>query len=350
MERGPWRSRATSERRTPVSRRVRNALLGLFLGWTILGSTQPVFAQETPTFEITVDHQQALFTLSRLLPGPVPPRCLVVELRNGVADAVVLSATVSGSLAPYLSITVDAGEATDPASCGGFSGAVQFAGTLDQFGVRYGQPSSGLAIPLSDRRRTVLRFSLSLADDNGAQGKTAGVTLQFDAQDLSDPPVTTTVPVTTEVPTTLLPTTVPAPTTTLSAPAIPADQSTTTTEAERTPRTTRPAEVIPANSRPPADPSSPDAPDIVVVDAGDARSPSLATRAAEVVRAGVDAAVAAADVTARTTVVPGLFSAVALGFFLIQGRLDRNDPKLADAPIEPEPDLVFEPRPMESLA
>jgi hypothetical protein len=33
------------------------------------------------------------------------------------------------------------------------------------------------------------------------------------------------------------------------------------------------------------------------------------------------------------------------GFLLIQGRIDRGEPKLALAPIEGEPDLEFEPPP-----
>ena len=52
----------------------------------------------------------------------------------------------------------------------------------------------------------------------------------------------------------------------------------------------------------------------------------------------------AAGVTARTGVVPGAFSTVVVGFLLFQAKMDRNDPKLMAAPLEPEPDLEFRPR------
>jgi hypothetical protein len=45
---------------------------------------------------------------------------------------------------------------------------------------------------------------------------------------------------------------------------------------------------------------------------------------------------AAAVTVARSLVVVGVLFGISLGFLLIQQRLDRDDPKLAEAPLEPE--------------
>ena len=56
----------------------------------------------------------------------------------------------------------------------------------------------------------------------------------------------------------------------------------------------------------------------------------------------------AASAVARNadkSVFPGLLVAMVVGFFGIQSRIDRNDPKLGLAPVFADPDLEFGPPP-----
>jgi hypothetical protein len=48
---------------------------------------------------------------------------------------------------------------------------------------------------------------------------------------------------------------------------------------------------------------------------------------------------------ADKSVFPGSLLFIVLGFLSIQGRMDRNDPKLALAPVFADPDLDFGPPP-----
>jgi len=48
---------------------------------------------------------------------------------------------------------------------------------------------------------------------------------------------------------------------------------------------------------------------------------------------------------ADKSVFPGSLIFIVLGFLSIQGRMDRNDPKLALAPVFADPDLDFGPPP-----
>jgi len=317
-------------------------------GWAAgsTGSTDP--------FSIVVDHQSALFELNGLVPGPVGSRCLLVQVRNGVADSVVFSSTVGGTgLAPFLDLTIEAGSAVDPSTCGGFTGTSKFAGTLAELGTSHGDPTTGIAIALDSTQQTVLRFTLDLRDDNAAQGKSATARFSFDAQDLSpvdttetptvvEPVRTIAEPVTTvAVPTSTAVATNDAPTTTTTGTTTSAD-----TTVVRPTRTTAPGGGTGSSATddgPPSTRQSQQVP-VVVVDAGEEAQKSVVASAGRIARATAKAAAKAAGVTAKTGAVPGALSTLVFGFMLIQARVDRNDPKLAAAPLTPEADLEFRPR------
>lgn len=344
-------------RSTRPRARARRAALLASVAVAVVGR-QADAATSTP-FTVDVNQSTAIFQLANVAPGVVGSKCLLVTVTNGVADNAVLSAVIGGTgLAPYLDLVIESGTSANPAVCNDFVGAPVFTGTLAALANQHPDGPSGLAVTLPDQHSTVMRFTVSLQSDNAAQGRSATVTLRFDALDTTPTPPPTTVPPTTAPttvadttagpPTTLRPTTVPVAPGTTSAPrtTVPASTTTTTTidiESRRVKNgagttkttiaggaagTTLPDELVSPTTEP----------NIVVEDpARDARSVSAVERAAELVSATVTTA-------AETSSVPALFVALVLGFLVIQDRIDRNDPKLARAPIAPEPELVYQPR------
>lgn len=363
MEFGPSSVGANARWRSRRHRGLRRARLLAIGGLTFTLATSGASAAATPAggdFSLVVDRQTALFQVAGLTPGPLGSQCLRVETRNGAADHVVLSAEVGGTgLADYLDLEIEAGTATDPASCGGFSGASVFAGSLAALGRDHGVPTAGVSIPLDEQAHVVLRFTVVLLDDNQAQGKTATARFAFDAQDIS-PPGSTTVPETTAPATTVPETSVPAPSTTPGAVAPTTVELPTTTAVATTVTsigpgtTTAPATTADTDGRdtgagarptvtspPPAVPSGQETPILVV---GDDAPASVVEQVGEAARAVARVTATAAGVTARTGAVPGVFSTMVFGFLLLQARMDRRDPKLASAPLAPEPELEFRPR------
>lgn len=69
----------------------------------------------------------------------------------------------------------------------------------------------------------------------------------------------------------------------------------------------------------------------------------LANKADAAARGLVDTLKRATAVVAKRAVFPAALLVVLAGFLLIQDRIDRRDPKLALAPVYPDPDLLFLP-------
>jgi len=287
-------------------------------------------ADQAPAFAIVISDAQALFRLDGLAPGPIGQRCLALSVRNGHAAAALLSADVGGTgLADYLTVTIESGQTSDPATCADFIGNSVFDGTLAELHAQHGTPDAGVRIPMADGLTGAVRFTLALADDNRAQGATATATLRFDAQDDSDVlgggvQSTTTAPTTTTTTTTAA----TAPTTTVATTRVP------TSPASVAPAT-KPTSTVAAPK-----PTATTGPTIEISDTAAQADhgfwPSAGTLAAVTAKS--------VELTAKASTVPAVFVAGALFFLAVQGRIDRNDPKLRKAPMRPEPELVFVPR------
>ena len=307
-------------RRTIARRRRRSVLRLAFLAAAIVALLSArATAANAPAFSIQLDHQQAVFQLTNLAPGALGQRCLIVSVANGTADGAVLSATVGGDgLADYLDLAIDVGTAADPATCAGFVGTGTFTSTLAALGEQHADPANGLTLPFADGGSAVVRFSLSLRSDDGAQGRTATMVLRFDAQEApSAPPAT--------------------PATTTSAGALVSGDHSTRDTRPRPPQTQATSTVTTTRGRPDATYATPSGRIVVTDPAAATEPPSAADRAIEVVATTV-------TVAAKTGSAPAVLLAGVFGFLAIQDRLDRNDPKLARAPLAPEPELVFQPR------
>jgi hypothetical protein len=146
------------------------------------------------------DAGAAMLSLSSAQPGNSDTSCIRV-LYSGSLDATIrLYATVSGSLAPYLALTVTRGTDASPAfdSCSSFtadttnylgSGAgVIFSGLLSAFPTSY---SAGIVDPLSGAPETwttsevhSYRVTISLNNDPAAQGLSATASFVWEARNL----------------------------------------------------------------------------------------------------------------------------------------------------------------------
>lgn len=144
------------------------------------------------------DAGSAMFDLSGLKPGDSASRCVLVTYTGSLDATVRLYGTVSGALAPYLTLTVTRGTDSSPSfsSCTNFTpdaadhigagAGVIFSGTLAAYPSTY---AAGIVDPVSGSPETwttseshTYRFTVTVQDDNGAQSASASATLTWEAR------------------------------------------------------------------------------------------------------------------------------------------------------------------------
>ena len=128
------------------------------------------------------DNGTAMFNnVTGLLPGVAQERCIDVTY-TGTVDptAVVLyaSGAPTGTLAPYLDLTVEVGSDPTPAfrDCTGFvSAGTVYSGTLGAFATAYGSSGTGVTTwdPSASPDTRTFRFRLTVQDDPAAEGLTS---------------------------------------------------------------------------------------------------------------------------------------------------------------------------------
>jgi hypothetical protein len=340
----------------------------------------------------------ALVTAAGLAPGHPITRCLRLDYDHAVDDdRIRLMTSPSGGLADHLSVLVESGTGGNSNDCSGFTGNVVYSGTLTALGQQHGTAQTALALrTLTAGTGSVsVRLRFSVNDTNAAQGLGTSADLVWIAEAVGDrtppppvivpvdPPTQPTQPLDPPVPTAPAPAPAPAPTSgtgnepVVPPPAAPTSRPTSPTAPDRT--VTPPSPPAPAStptaSRPtdpdgvPATPSAAPVPADGNGTSGTPPSPhngndtrSAAGQIAHVFASGATAIGSAATGLART-LQQQVFRPVAaaaapaargagyglggtaplLGcFLLIQGRIDRRDPKLALAPTYATPDLTFD--------
>jgi hypothetical protein len=141
------------------------------------------------------DSAGAMFTFTNQKPGVVDNACIKVNYTGSVsASAVKLYGTVTGTMAPYLTLTVTRGTDSSPSFDGctnfvpdatnysGLGAGVLFSGTLSTFPTTY---AAGLTDPLSPWTNTSsasYRFSVQVVDTNAVQGLSSGSTFTWEAR------------------------------------------------------------------------------------------------------------------------------------------------------------------------
>lgn len=302
-------------------------LVPVTMGWGAT-SARPA-AASTSTVSLVDDRGGAgLFAASGLRPGATETACVALSVTGPVQSTgeVTLSAEVGeDALAPYLFLTVERGSLADPTRCASFTGAPAWSGTLADL-----PRAVGAGVPTGWRPdgagSATYRISVTLLDDPRAQGRRAAAdfvwALDVEPRAPEPPPVEVPDPVDPPAPVVDPPAPVGEPAPAGEPVPVPAAPPGAAPD---------PSAVVPA----PAPPSAP--PPVAGIDrsprpGGDVLvAPPLQTSPStveEVVAAVGETAVA----VARNGQFPLALVAVMAGFLVIQGRLDRRDPKLALAP------------------
>ena len=131
----------------------------------------------------------AMFTVSNLKPGDSAAKCITVTYSGSLDASVKLFASApSGTLAPYLNLTVEQGSGGSFGDCTGFSPDASpkytgtlaaFAGTHQNWGNGWGSFTPTGGAPDDDK---TYRFTYTLQDDDNAQGLSTGTTFTWEAQ------------------------------------------------------------------------------------------------------------------------------------------------------------------------
>lgn len=146
------------------------------------------------------DAGSAVVSLPAASPGQTSTGCVAVTYGGSLDAGVRLYAALAGTLAPYLTLTVTRG--TDPSpsfsSCAGFTAdatdylglgaGVLYDGLLSAFPATY---AAGIVDPLPASPETwttgeqhVYRFSVTLANDDQAQGRSQTASFTWEARNL----------------------------------------------------------------------------------------------------------------------------------------------------------------------
>jgi hypothetical protein len=128
------------------------------------------------------DSGSALFSnVTGLMPGAAQDRCIDVTYSGTVDPTAVLlyaSGAPTGTLAPYLDLTVEVGSDPTPAfrDCAGFvSSGTVYSGTLAAFAATHPSYATGVSTwdPAGSPETRTFRFRLVVQDDAAAEGLTS---------------------------------------------------------------------------------------------------------------------------------------------------------------------------------
>ncbi|MFI5495139.1 hypothetical protein [Actinoplanes sp. NPDC051859] len=291
---------------------VATALAGCLALLLPTGTPTPQTVARIAAVDLVDDASGALFSADDLVPESVVTRCLKVGYSGAAgAGAVRLAAEdLSGTLVPYLRVTVRSGTGGGYADCTGFAGTQVYAGPLSGLSVDSGVDSGWTASGTAEERT----FAITVRVDGGnaAQAKSAGGTFAW----FLEPPADPTSP------------TSPAPTSRSADPTSP--PSTSGSPAPTTPAASVPPSSVPPTSSPAPSAPSPSGPAPTV--AAPAEPPTSGDDSDPLDRA-LDAAGRLAAEVARYAAIPLLSVLIMLIFLAAQDTIDRNDPKLALAPL-----------------
>jgi hypothetical protein len=128
------------------------------------------------------DSETAMFAnVTGLMPGTDVDSCIDVTYTGSVDPTAVLlyaNAAPTGTLAPYLNLTVDVGADTGDAfrTCTGFTPSANvYTGTLATFAASHGAYATGVSTwdPVGSSETRTFRFRISVQDNAAAEGLTS---------------------------------------------------------------------------------------------------------------------------------------------------------------------------------
>lgn len=133
------------------------------------------------------DGGSALFSATGIQPGDTGSKCILVTYGGNTPTTGVRLwvQSLTGTLAPYLTVTLEQGTGGTYAGCGSFAAEVTAPGvTMSSLAAARTNWSTGFGTwaPTAAAQTKAYRISWSIAADNNAAGKTAGLTLRWEAQ------------------------------------------------------------------------------------------------------------------------------------------------------------------------
>lgn len=131
------------------------------------------------------DAGSVLFNVNNLAPTDNRTNCITVSYTGSLAADVHLYGAASGSLAQYLDVVIDVGTGGSYNNCAGFSsGTTLYTGTLANFAATRTDFVNGLAgwNGATNPSSRTYRISVTLQDNNAAQGLSATADFTWEAQ------------------------------------------------------------------------------------------------------------------------------------------------------------------------
>ena len=135
------------------------------------------------------DSGSAMFIVSDMAPLATVTECIVVTYSGSLVPATVnLYGVAAGGLDAYLDLTIEEGSGGEFGDCsfgGGFSPtSTIFSGTLTSFAATHTNFTNGAGawLPAANPESRTYRFTVTLQDNNLAQGLNATATFTWEAQ------------------------------------------------------------------------------------------------------------------------------------------------------------------------
>jgi hypothetical protein len=135
-----------------------------------------------------------MFTFTNQRPGVVDNSCIRVNYAGSLSSTLKMYASVSGTLAPYVTVTVTRGTDSSPAfdACtsftpdainyNGLGNGVLYSGPLSSFPTTYAAALADPAASWTSGTSASYRFSVQIVDDNAAQGLSSTGTFTWEAR------------------------------------------------------------------------------------------------------------------------------------------------------------------------
>lgn len=134
------------------------------------------------------DTGSVLFNVANLAPDDSRTRCIEVTYTGSLTSDIHLYGTVGGDgLADFLDVDIEVGTGGDFGSCTGFvASSTLFDDELDAFGAAHTDFVSGLegTAGATDPTSRTYRITVTLQDDNDAQGLSATAGFTWEAQNV----------------------------------------------------------------------------------------------------------------------------------------------------------------------
>lgn len=171
----------------------------LMVGLVVVGASRAAFFDTTGNPGNTFaagdviltddDSDTAMFEVTNMAPGDSVIHCIEVTYEGSLTPADINLYVGAGDLggtglAQYLDLEVELGTGGSFADCAGFSGSTVFDGDLAGFAAdhtNFGSGTGDWVANATDESRTY-RFTITLQDENDAQGLTASVGFTWEAQ------------------------------------------------------------------------------------------------------------------------------------------------------------------------